>query len=88
MNLMEIEQRILLSVRSDDLIIKDAIESTHRYTESFKAGQLTSEEYQELLKDIQRKINIQQNITELDNLTKLNTAINVLIGLSSVFRLP
>jgi hypothetical protein len=49
-----------------------------------KAGQISKEEYVELIKDIQRQINIQASMAELESMEKLNTAINGLINIASV----
>jgi hypothetical protein len=47
-----------------------------------KEGNVSPQEYAELLRDIQRKINIKQSMSELENLSKLNTAINGLISIA------
>ena len=42
------------------------------------------QEYIELVKDIQRQLNINQHMVEQDNLILMNTAINGLINLASL----
>ena len=82
---IEYHQELLVGVSSsNDPLLAQAAGSANELTEMCKAGQVSKEEYAELLKDIQRKINIQQNMSELENLAKLNTAINGLISISSL----
>jgi hypothetical protein len=49
-----------------------------------KAGQITTAEYTELVLDIQRTINIQENMDDLATLEKVNTAINGLISIAKI----
>ena len=61
-----------------------AAEEVNQLTEAVKSGQLSRAEFIELVKDIQHRINIHQNMSELETLEKINTAINGLINLASM----
>lgn len=79
---VEYNQQLLSSVQSNDPEFMQAALSANELTEMCKAGQISKEEYAELLRDIQRKININQSMSELENLSRLNTAINGLIAIA------
>jgi polyhydroxyalkanoate synthesis regulator phasin len=76
---IEYNQSLLASISSQNPDINSAVAQTNQYTEMCKNGQLTKEEYLELLQDVQSQVNIQKNMAELDAMEKLNTAINALI---------
>jgi hypothetical protein len=75
-------QELLASVTSMNPELMQAADTVNQLTEMCKTDQISLEEYQELLKDVQRKINIEQNMSELETLSKLNTAISGLLTLS------
>lgn len=78
------QHSILSCISSTEPIIQNAAEAANSYTEMFKAGQISKEEYSELLLDIQRQIDIDFNMSELDAKEKLHTAINGLISIASM----
>lgn len=69
---------------SQDPAIKQAALNANQYTEMFKAGQLTKEEYMQAIADLNNTARIQQSMNDLANLEMLNTAINGLITLASL----
>jgi hypothetical protein len=82
--MIEFQQGILASVRTDNPMLNEAAATVQQYTEMCKAGQITKEEYAELVLDVQRAINIQENMSDLETLEKLNTAMNGLINLAKL----
>jgi len=68
---------------SPDPAIQQAAATANQYTEMFKAGQLTKDEYQQALADLNNTARIQQSMNDLANLEMLNTAINGLITIAS-----
>jgi len=76
---IQYNQSLLASISSQNPDVMSAAATVNQYTEMCKAGQITPAEYAELIKDIQRQINIQANMAELEAMEKLNTAINGLI---------
>jgi hypothetical protein len=81
---IEYNQSLLASLSSVDSGIGQAAATVNEYTEMCKSGQLSKEEYAELLLDIQRQININESMGELESLEMLNTAINGLIAISKM----
>lgn len=79
---VEFHQNLLSSVQSNDPELNQAAQSVNELTELCKQGAISQQEYAELLLDIQRKINIKQSMSELETLSKLNTAINGLIAIA------
>jgi hypothetical protein len=79
---IEFHQSLLAGIQSNDPEFMQAAQSTNELTELCKEGNISPQEYIELLKDIQRKINIKQSMSELETLSKLNTAINGLISMA------
>ena len=69
---------------SPDPAIQQAASTANQYTEMFKAGQLTKEEYMQAISDLNNTARIQQSMNDLANLEMLNTAINGLITLASL----
>lgn len=69
---------------SQDPVIKQAAATANQYTEMFKQGQLTKEEYMQAIADLNNTARIQQSMNDMANLEMLNTAINGLITLASL----
>jgi len=69
---------------SPDPAIQQAASTANQYTEMFKAGQLTKEEYMQAVADLNNTARIQQSMNDMANLEMLNTAINGLITLASL----
>jgi hypothetical protein len=81
---IEYHQSLLASISSQNPDVNEAATRVQQYTAMCVAGQISKEEYIELVKDIQRQINIQANMAELESMEKLNTAINGLINIASL----
>jgi hypothetical protein len=81
--LIQEHQELLSNINSQIPELNQAAASINELTELCKTDQLSVEEYVELLRDISRKINIDQSMSELETLSKLNTAIHGLLTLAS-----
>jgi hypothetical protein len=81
---VEYHQSLLASISSQNPDVNTAAAQVRQYTDMCIAGQISKEEYIELVKDIQRQINIQASMAELESMEKLNTAINGLINIASL----
>ena len=81
---IEYHQSLLASIATARADIRAATAQVQQYTEMCKSGQLSKEEYAELIKDIQRQVNIQASMAELEAMEKLNTAINGLVEIASL----
>lgn len=69
---------------SQDQVLQQSAAIANQYTEAFKAGQFSKEEYQQLMSDIATSAQINQSANDVANLETLNTAINGLIRLASL----
>jgi predicted ATP-grasp superfamily ATP-dependent carboligase len=81
---VEYNQSLLASISSQNPDVNAAIQYVNQYTEMFKAGQISKEEYVQLVEDVQRTVNIRGQMAELEAMQKLNTAINGLLSLVSI----
>jgi predicted transcriptional regulator len=81
---IEHNQSLLASIVCNNSDINNAAATVNQITEACKAGQISKEEYAELLKDVQRQVNIESNMSELKAMEMLNTAINGLINIASL----
>jgi polyhydroxyalkanoate synthesis regulator phasin len=81
---IEYNQSLLASISSSNPDINAAAQQVNELTEMCKAGQISKEEYAELILDVQRKINIEANMAELEAMERLNTAINGLITIAKL----
>ena len=76
---IEYNQSLLASISSQNPDVNAAAQQVNQLTEMCKSGQISQQEYVELIADVQRQINIQANMAELEAMEMLNTAINGLI---------
>jgi polyhydroxyalkanoate synthesis regulator phasin len=81
---IELHQGQLTAISTSDPVLVEAAETAFNYTEMCKRGEISKEEYIELIADIQRQANINQSMNDLETLEKLNTAINGLITLAKM----
>lgn len=81
---IELYQSDLASVDSRNPEVTEAAAQAHQYTEMCKAGQISREEYIQLMKDIQSMLNVNQHLVEQQNLVLMNNAINGLIQIASL----
>lgn len=81
---IEQHQQLISEINSQDPHMMEAARTVQHYTEMCKNGELTREEYVELIEDIKREINIRDAMIELENLQRLNTAINGLVSIAKM----
>jgi hypothetical protein len=85
MSVEQHQQALLTSYQnSQDPSIKTAAETANSYTELFKTGQISKEEYIQLMEDIERTNNINKSVHNQQILEYMNTAINGLINLAKL----
>jgi len=81
---IEYNQSLLASISSSNPDLLAAAAEVNQLTELCKNGEISQEEYAELIADIQRKVNIQASMAELEAMERLNTAINGLISIAKL----
>lgn len=81
---IEYHQSLLASISSSNPDVNAAAAEINQLTEMCKAGQISREEYVELCEDVQRKVNIQASMAELEAMERLNTAINGLVNIAKL----
>jgi len=81
---IEYNQSLLASISSSNPDINAAALEIKQLTEMCMSSQITKEEYIELCEDVQRKVNIQANMAELEAMERLNIAINGLISIAKI----
>jgi hypothetical protein len=69
---------------SEDATVREAAATANQYTDMVKAGQISREEYVELMLDIQRTAEIRKHVHNMELLEKMNVAINGLISLAKL----
>lgn len=74
----------LVNIDSGNSTIIAAKELTEKYGNMLHEGKISSAEFTELMLDVQRSINIQQHMIALDELEKMNIAINGIITLATI----
>jgi polyhydroxyalkanoate synthesis regulator phasin len=85
MSVEQHQQALLESYNgSDDPLVKEAAQTANQYTEMFKAGQLSKEEYTQVMQDIVHANNINQSVANQQFMEHMNTAINGLVNLASL----
>jgi hypothetical protein len=81
---IEQNQQLLTEINSHNSDCNEAAKLVFQYTEMCKRGEVSKEEFVELIEDIQRQMNIRASMVELENLQRLNTAINGLINIAKM----
>jgi polyhydroxyalkanoate synthesis regulator phasin len=81
---IEYNQSLLASISSSNPDLNAAAQQINELTEMCKRGEISKEEYAELVEDVQRQVNIQANMAELEAMQRLNTAINGLISIAKL----
>jgi hypothetical protein len=69
---------------SQDPSLQMAAKAINEYTEYCKNGQISKEEYVQLLQDIQSQINIRREVSDQNTLNTVNTVINSLINIATM----
>jgi hypothetical protein len=83
---VEQHQQALLSSynSSQDPAVQGAADTANQYTELFKTGQITRDEYVALMEDIARTNDINKNMSNMEVLEYMNVAINGLVNLAKL----
>jgi polyhydroxyalkanoate synthesis regulator phasin len=81
---IEYNQSLLASISSSNPDVNAAVQQVNELTEMCKRGEISKEEYTELVEDVQRQVNIQASMAELEAMERLNTAINGLISIAKL----
>lgn len=81
---IEYNQSLLASISSSNPDLNAAVQQINELTEMCKRGEVSKEEYAELIEDVQRQVNIQAKMAELEAMQRLNTAINGLISIAKL----
>lgn len=81
---IEYNQSLLASISSSNPDVNAAAQEVNELTEMCKRGEISKEEYAELILDVQRKVNIQASMAELEAMERLNTAINGLVTIAKL----
>ena len=81
---IEYNQSLLASISSSNPNITAAAQQVNELTEMCKRGEISQEEYAELILDVQRQVNIEANMAELEAMERLNTAINGLVNIAKL----
>ena len=84
MNIDQINQELANLVNSGDPVFATAANQVAQMTAAAQAGQLSTEELAELLKDMQRQLDIIQDMSQLKFKETLNTIITGLLSLAAV----
>jgi hypothetical protein len=85
MSVEQYQQTLLTSFNSSqDLAVQGAAQTANHYTELFKTGQISRDEYLALMEDIARTNNINKNMDNMEIMEHMNVAINGLINLATL----
>lgn len=69
---------------SQDPNVQRVAMEVNQYTEMFKAGQMTRDEYVQLVEDLQSTAIINKNMNNMEAMEYMNTAINGLLNLAKL----
>jgi len=85
MSVEQFQQQLLECFNgSQDSNVQAAAQTTNQYTEMVKTGQLSKDEYIQLLNDIQQTNTINKSADNQQVMEYMNTAINGLINIASI----
>ena len=85
MSVEQFQQQLLSAYGgSQDPAVQSTAQQANQYTELFKTGQLSKDEYLQSMADIQRVAMVHRSMDNLEAMEYLNTAINGLINLASL----
>jgi hypothetical protein len=84
MNIDDLQKELLICFSSTDPAVQNAANLTNQYTEMLRAGEISPEEYVEILADIQRSTVISEQMSEMEAKQRLNLAINGLISVAKL----
>jgi uncharacterized FlaG/YvyC family protein len=83
MTLDELQQELVELANSGNEVFANAAQQVNELTEQAKVGQLSSAELREILEDMQRQLDIIQEMSQLAFKKKLNTILTGLITIAS-----
>jgi hypothetical protein len=85
MSVEQFQQQLLECFNgSQDSNVQAAAQTANQYTEMVKSGQLSREEYVQLLSDIQQTNIINKSVDNQQAMEYMNVAINGLINIASI----
>jgi hypothetical protein len=85
MSIADYQQQLLESYNgSQDPKIQQSAFTANQYTEMFKTGQVTKDEYLQMMNDIILANNINRSVDNMQVLEHMNTAINGLINIANL----
>jgi hypothetical protein len=85
MSVEQFQQQLLECFNgSPDSNVQAAAQTANQYTEMVKSGQLSREEYVQLLSDIQQTNIINKSVDNQQAMEYMNVAINGLINIASI----
>lgn len=85
MSVEQHQQELLESYNgSPDPKVQESAHTANQYTEMFKAGEISKEEYIQMMEDIIRVNNINRSMDNMQVMEHMNVAINGLINLASL----
>jgi hypothetical protein len=85
MSVEQFQQQLLECFNgSQDSNVQSAAQTANQYTEMVKSGQLSREEYVQLLTDLQQTNIINKSVDNQQAMEYMNVAINGLINIASI----
>jgi hypothetical protein len=85
MSVEQHQQALLESYNgSSDPKVQESAHTANQYTELFKSGDVSKEEYVQMMEDIIRINNINRSMDNVQVMEHMNVAINGLINLASL----
>jgi len=81
---IEHNQSLLASISSSNPDLNAAVQQVNELTEMCKRGEISKDVYVEIVEDVQRQVNIQASMADLEAMQRLNTAINGLISIAKL----
>lgn len=82
MSLEQLQQELADLANSGDEVFANAANTVQQLTEQAKAGELSSAELKEILEDMQRQMEVIQEMSQLAFKEKLNTILTGLITIA------
>ena len=84
MSMEELQGQLAACFNIGDAASQQSAQAAYQYTDMLKSGQISKEEYTELMADIARINEINKSVANVQLMEYMNTAINGLINLASM----
>ena len=85
MSVEQHQQALLTSYQgTQDPFVQQSAQTANQYTEMLKAGEISRDEYVQLMEDIEITNNINKNVHNQQVLEYMNVAINGLVNLAKL----